>query len=93
MSEYRLKNGKILTDEQIEKECNEYESGTWVGHLENIRVGRPSLSTSGSCPITFKCGIDDTNRIERAAKIAGVNRSSFIRSAALEKAEKVLQEA
>lgn len=37
--EYRLANGGVITDEDIEKECAEYESGTWEGHLVNPRVG------------------------------------------------------
>lgn len=37
--EYRLANGGVITDEDIEKECAEYESGTWEGHLANPRVG------------------------------------------------------
>lgn len=41
MTDYRLVNGSILTDEDIERECAEYESGEWPGRLENIRVGRP----------------------------------------------------
>jgi hypothetical protein len=36
---HRLANGGVITDEDIEKECAEYESGTWEGHLANPRVG------------------------------------------------------
>ena len=29
--EYRLANGSAITDEDIERECAEYESGSWRG--------------------------------------------------------------
>lgn len=44
MAEHMLANGGVLTDEDIERECVEYEGGTWEGRLENIRVGRPVVS-------------------------------------------------
>lgn len=33
MSEYRLAGSGIITDEEIELECAEYEAGTWEGRL------------------------------------------------------------
>lgn len=32
--EYRLANGSAITDEDIERECAEYESGSWEGIIE-----------------------------------------------------------
>lgn len=42
--EYRLANGSAITDEDIERECAEYESGSWEGNLVNFRTDRSKLS-------------------------------------------------
>lgn len=42
--EYRLANGSAITDEDIERECAEYESGSWEGNLVNLRADRSKLS-------------------------------------------------
>lgn len=42
--EFRLANGTVITDEDIERECAEYESGSWEGPLTNLRAGSPRLS-------------------------------------------------
>ena len=31
LMEYRLANGSVITDGDIERECAEYESGSWEG--------------------------------------------------------------
>ena len=72
--EFRLANGTVITDEDIERECAEYESGSWTGALANLRVGRPRLS-------------------EGEATACGMRKSEFLRSAALEKAERILRSA
>ena len=41
---FRFANGTVITDEDIERECAEYESGSWAGTLTSLRVGRPRLS-------------------------------------------------
>lgn len=54
--EYRLANGSAITDEDIERECAEYESGSWEGSLVNFRVGRPRLSeVEANANLSFKC--------------------------------------
>lgn len=45
--EYRLANGFAITDEDIERECAEYESGSWEGSLVNFRVGPPQAFRGG----------------------------------------------
>lgn len=42
--EFRLANGTAITNEDIERECAEYESGSWEGTLTSLRVGRPASS-------------------------------------------------
>lgn len=39
MTEYKLADGTVLTSEDIARECEEYERGTWEGRLERIHVG------------------------------------------------------
>lgn len=44
MSEYRLDNGYVLTDEEIEKRTKEWEEETWEGPLVELRAGLSRLS-------------------------------------------------
>ena len=44
MTEYKLANGYVLTDEEIEARAKEWEDGTWKGQLVELRAGRPRLS-------------------------------------------------
>ncbi len=92
--EYRLANGIAITDEDIERECAEYESGSWVGSLTNLRVGRPRLSDGEvNANLSFKCPKTGADLIERAAAACGMRKSEFLRSAAIEKAEEILRSA
>lgn len=36
--EFRLADGTLITNEDIERECAEYESGSWAGTLTGLRV-------------------------------------------------------
>lgn len=68
---HRLADGGAITDEDIERECAEYESGTWEGHLVNLRVGEHSilkdiedyragrLETYSIDEVRAHCGLDD----------------------------------
>ncbi len=92
--EFRLANGTVITDEDIERECAEYESGSWTGALANLRVGRPRLSEGeANANLSFKCPKTGADLIERAAAACGMRKSEFLRSAALEKAERILRSA
>ena len=44
MATYKLADGKVLTDRDIEEMAREWEEGTWEGPLVELRVGRPRLS-------------------------------------------------
>lgn len=66
--EFGLANGTAITDEDIERECAEYESGSWLGTLTGLRVGRPGLSDGeDDADLSFKCPKTDADLIERAA--------------------------
>lgn len=89
-----LANGTVITDEDIERECAEYESGSWTGTLTSLRVGRPRLSDGeDNANLSFKCPKTGADLIERAAAACGMHKSEFLRSAAIEKAEKILRSA
>ena len=89
----KLKDGTVLTDEEIERECEGYESGSWEGRLTDVRVGRPPLSSEANANLSFKCPASGAELIALAARIEGVGKSAFIRAAALEKAAHVVDEA
>lgn len=93
MADYKLTNGYLLTDEEIERRAREWEDGTWSGHLVETRVGRPRLSNERNANLSFKCPESDAELIKRAANELGVGKSAFMRSAAVEKAVKVLMHA
>ena len=90
MAEYRLSNGCILDDAEIEKRAKEWEDGTWAGQLVDLRVGRPRLSAEPNANLSFKCPESGAAMIARAAELSGMKKSAFIREAALEKAARVL---
>ena len=91
LMEFGLANGTAITNEDIERECTEYESGSWAGALTGLRVGRPELSDGETdASLSFKCPKTDAVLIERAAAAFGMQKSEFLRSAAIEMAEKIL---
>lgn len=90
MTSYKLANGHILTDEEIERRTAEWERDDVEIPLVEMRIGRPPLSVEPNANLSFKCPESGARLIARAAQIAGVNKSAFIREAALEKAAHVL---
>ena len=90
MAEYKLTNGYVLSDEEIEARAKEWEDGTWKGELVELRAGRPRLSAEPNANLSFKCPQSGADMIERAAEISGVKKSAFMREAALEKAARIL---
>lgn len=93
MTERKLANGYVLSDEEIESRVREWEDGTWKGSLVELRVGRPRLSDEPNANLSFKCPESGAQMIEQAAKASGVKKSVFMRDAALEKAALVLAKA
>ena len=79
MAEYKLKNGYVLTDEEIERRAAEWESDDAEIGLVPLRVGRPPLSGEPNANLSFKCPESGAELIARAAEVAGVKKSAFIR--------------
>ena len=48
MTEYKLANGYVLTDEEIEARAQQWESGSWEGGLIAIRSDNSDPSQHGS---------------------------------------------
>jgi hypothetical protein len=90
MAEYKLDNGYVLNDEEIERRAQEWEDGTWAGNLVEMRAGRPRLANEPNANLSFKCPKSGAEMIEKAAALAGVKKSAFMRDAALEKAARIL---
>ena len=90
MATYKLADGKVLTDRDIEEMAREWEEGTWEGPLVELRVGRPRLSEEPNANLSFKCPESSAALIAAAAKELGVKMSAFMREAAVEKAVRVL---
>jgi len=74
---YKLKNGYILTDEEIERISKEYESGSWEGTLTDIKVGRPAIFDEALVTVPVKFPQSMVAKIDSMSD----NRSDFIRRA------------
>lgn len=81
MMEYKLTNGEVLTDEDLEREAEQYEKGTWEGGLVNLRLGRPTLSNEELGYVTFKAPKSRIAAMEQAARERGMSKSQFMRAA------------
>lgn len=79
--EYKLANGEVLTDEDLEREAEMWENDTWEGHLVNIRIGRPPISDEELGVVTFKAPKSRIAAMERKASEQGVSKSQFMRAA------------
>ena len=89
--EYTLKSGRTLTDEEIEEMARACEDGIYPGQPSGeVVMGRPRLSNEPLEVISFKAPRSLSRMISLAAESSGKTRSSFLREAALEKAEQTL---
>ncbi len=77
MTDYKLKNGQTLSDEEIEKESAEYENGTWKGSLTDIKIGRPAIFREELVTVPVKFPKSMVEMIDARSE----NRSDFIRKA------------
>ena len=75
--EYKLANGYILTDDEIEERAALYESGDWEGALEAIKPGRPPITDEEMVTVAVKMPSSMVAAIDKKGK----NRSDFIRRA------------
>lgn len=88
MSEYRIKGGLTLTDEDIEVLGRQAEEGKYPGTSGDWIVrpkGRPSLSDEPLVTLTVKVTPSMRRALDEKAAASGESRSQFLRSV-LEKA-------
>lgn len=77
MADYKLANGQTLSAEDIERECAEYESGTWDGRLDCIPVGPAAIADEPLVTVTVKFPAS----MIAAADERGSDRFDYIRRA------------
>lgn len=77
MAEYKLANGGVLTDEDIERICAEFESESWAGRLERIHQGPAAVADEPLVTVPVKFPRSMVAAIDGKTK----NRSDFIRKA------------
>ena len=81
MTDYKLDSGELLTDETIERECAEYEAGTWKGGVHSYHIGRPRYCDEELETVTFKAPKSKVAAMERKAAERGISKSQFLREA------------
>lgn len=77
MTEYKLADGSVLTDEDIERESVEFEQETWTGRLEHIHVRSGVVADEPLVAVTVRFPASMMVAIDRKTG----DRSDFIRRA------------
>ncbi len=77
MVEYKLANGGVLTDEDIERICAEFEDESWSGRLERVHQGPAAIADEPLVTVPVKFPKSMVAAIDGRTK----NRSDFIRKA------------
>lgn len=77
MAEYKLAGGGVLTDEDIDRICHEFETETWAGRLERIHQGPAAVSDEPLVTVPVKFPRSMVAAIDGRS----ANRSDFIRKA------------
>ena len=77
MVEYKLANGSVITDEDIDRLCHEFENESWAGCLERIHIGPAAIADEPLISVTVKF----PKSMVAAIDSKGNNRSDFIRKA------------
>lgn len=79
-----------LTDDALAQLAKPWDEGRIPGIGGKVTRGRPRLSDEPLDILSFKAPHSMAETIARAAEAYGGTRSSFLREAAMEKAERVL---
>lgn len=77
MAEYKLANGEVLTDEDIDRICKEFETESWAGRLQRIHQGPAAVADEPLVSVTVKIPQSMVEAIDERSQ----NRSDFIRRA------------
>ena len=79
--EHRLKSGRVVTDEELERDAEMWENDTWEGGFAEVRIGRPRYSDEELGVVTFKAPLSKIAIMERKASEHGMSKSEFMRNA------------
>ena len=77
MAEYKLANGGVLTDDDIDRICKEFETESWTGRLQRIHQGPAAVADEPLVTVTVKIPQSMVEAIDERSQ----NRSDFIRKA------------
>ena len=83
MDRIEAADGKIVTDEMIDRWCEALDSDKWPTGERSIGEpisGRPPLSAEGSTVLSIKVSPAMKRAIEREAAAEGVSTSELVRS-------------
>lgn len=78
--EFKLANGIVLGDDQLDNMAKEYEDETWEGHGE-VTLGRPRLYDEDMETVSFRIPRSRIAAIEVASRKRGITKSEFYRQA------------
>ncbi|MBC2888443.1 ribbon-helix-helix protein, CopG family [Gordonibacter massiliensis (ex Traore et al. 2017)] len=82
MSREELNRRIGVTEEQLDKEAEEYENDTWdASKFGKVVMGRPSLADEEVKPITFRLPVSKIAALDRRAAREGRTRSEELRLA------------
>lgn len=70
-----------VTEEDLERECSQYESGTWEGGLRNVTLGRPRLYDEDMSTVSFRLPASQQRAVAAASERLGISKSEFFRNA------------
>ncbi|MFT8874115.1 ribbon-helix-helix protein, CopG family [Bifidobacterium aquikefiri] len=68
-----------VTDQQLDSMAEEYENGTWKGHVGLVKPGRPRVFDEELETVSFRIPKSRVEEIDRSAKARGESRSQFLR--------------
>lgn len=70
-----------MTEEELEREAAQFESGAWEGGLRSISVGRPRLYDEDMGTVSFRLPASQQQAVAAASERLGISRSEFFRNA------------
>ncbi len=77
-----MENGTVLSDDDLENMAAEWESGEWVGHLENVTMGVPKRDDADELTVvSFRLSKSRVAAIDAAVASHGLTKSEFYRRA------------
>lgn len=70
-----------VTEEDLDKEAEQYENDTWEGGLTKASPGRPKLYDEEMRTVSFRVPASQQRAVAAASSQLGISRSEFFRNA------------